>query len=73
MTGAEIRQKFSRFLSRKAARDCAIVVAHADAPNLLFTNAGMNQFVPIFLASKAAVEAAARGRHAEMHSRRRET
>ena len=74
MTGAEIRQSFLDFFREKQH---AIVPSSSllpDAPNLLFTNAGMNQFVPDFSRpAKAVVEAAARGRHAEMYSRRRET
>jgi alanyl-tRNA synthetase len=49
MTGAEIRQSFLDFFREK---EHAIVPSSSlmpDAPNLLFTNAGMNQFVPIFL------------------------
>src|SRR4030095_11687444 len=55
MTGAEIRQSFLDFF-RENQR--AIVPSSSllpDAPNLLFTNAGMNQFVPIFLAQQKPV------------------
>ncbi len=49
MTSKEIRQSFFDFFE---ARQHTIVPSGSllpDAPNLLFTNAGMNQFVPIFL------------------------
>ncbi|HUB67676.1 MAG TPA: alanine--tRNA ligase [Candidatus Methylacidiphilales bacterium] len=49
MTSSEIRNSFLDFFREKSH---AIVPSSSllpDAPNLLFTNAGMNQFVPIFL------------------------
>ncbi len=49
MTSSQIRQSFLDFFREKQH---AIVPSSSllpDAPNLLFTNAGMNQFVPIFL------------------------
>ncbi|MDQ2868031.1 MAG: alanine--tRNA ligase [Verrucomicrobiota bacterium] len=54
MTSAEIRQSFLDFFREK---EHAIVPSSsllADSPNLLFTNAGMNQFVPIFLGQQKA-------------------
>ncbi|MGD1031982.1 MAG: alanine--tRNA ligase [Opitutaceae bacterium] len=52
MTSAEIRQSFLEFF---AAREHTIVPSSSllpDSPGLLFTNAGMNQFVPIFLGER---------------------
>ena len=49
MTAAEIRQSFLDFFREK---EHAIVPSSPllpSSPNLLFTNAGMNQFVPYFL------------------------
>ncbi len=49
MTSTEIRRSFLDFFRSK---DHTIVPSSSllpDSPNLLFTNAGMNQFVPIFL------------------------
>jgi alanyl-tRNA synthetase len=54
MTSAEIRQSFLDFF---ASKQHAIVPSSSlmpTAPNLLFTNAGMNQFVPYFLGDQAA-------------------
>src|SRR5437773_11780214 len=49
MTSAEIRQSFLNFFREKQHTIVPSSSLLPDAPNLLFTNAGMNQFVPIFL------------------------
>jgi alanyl-tRNA synthetase len=49
MTSAEIRRSFLDFFREKQHTIVPSSSLLPDAPNLLFTNAGMNQFVPIFL------------------------
>jgi len=49
MTSNEIRQSFLDFFASKQHTIVKSGSLLPDAPNLLFTNAGMNQFVPIFL------------------------
>ncbi len=49
MTSKEIRQSFLDFFESKQHTVVPSASLMPDAPNLLFTNAGMNQFVPIFL------------------------
>ncbi|MEY2503959.1 MAG: alanyl-tRNA synthetase [Verrucomicrobiota bacterium] len=49
MTAAEIRQSFFDFFREKQHTIVSSASLLPDSPNLLFTNAGMNQFVPIFL------------------------
>ncbi|QQY07689.1 MAG: alanine--tRNA ligase [Candidatus Xiphinematobacter sp.] len=49
MTSAEIRSSFLKFFSSKGHSLIRSSSLLPDSPNLLFTNAGMNQFVPIFL------------------------
>ena len=54
MTSAEIRTSFLEYF---AAREHTIVPSASlmpDSPGLLFTNAGMNQFVPFFLGDREA-------------------
>jgi len=48
-TSSEIRQSFLDFFKEKQHTIVSSASLMPDAPNLLFTNAGMNQFVPIFL------------------------
>ena len=49
MTSTQIRQSFLDFFQSKQHSIVESSSLMPDAPNLLFTNAGMNQFVPIFL------------------------
>jgi alanyl-tRNA synthetase len=54
MTSAQIRQSFLDFFREQKHTIVPSSSLLPDAPNLLFTNAGMNQFVPIFLGQQKA-------------------
>ncbi len=54
MTSAQIRQSFLDFFASKQHSIVPSSSLMPTAPNLLFTNAGMNQFVPYFLGDQAA-------------------
>ncbi|MCX6894350.1 MAG: alanine--tRNA ligase [Verrucomicrobia bacterium] len=49
MTSTQIRQSYPDFFKSKQHTIVPSSSLMPDSPNLLFTNAGMNQFVPIFL------------------------
>ncbi len=52
LTSTEIRQGFLDFFNRQKHTIVASSSLMPDSPNLLFTNAGMNQFVPFFLGER---------------------
>jgi len=54
MTSSQIRQSFLDFFKSKQHTIVPSSSLMPDSPGLLFTNAGMNQFVPIFLNQKKA-------------------
>jgi alanyl-tRNA synthetase len=54
LTGSEIRSSFLDFFRGKQHTIVPSSSLLPDSPNLLFTNAGMNQFVPIFLGGAKA-------------------
>ena len=54
MTSNQIRQSFLDFFREKQHTIVPSSSLRPDSPNLLFTNAGMNQFVPYFLGAEAA-------------------
>ena len=52
MTSAEIRESFCQFFESKQHTRVASASLLPQSPGLLFTNAGMNQFVPYFLGTQ---------------------
>lgn len=54
MTSREIRQSFLDFFAEKKHAIVPSASLMPTSPNLLFTNAGMNQFIPYFLGTEAA-------------------
>ncbi|MEM1221934.1 MAG: alanine--tRNA ligase [Verrucomicrobiota bacterium] len=54
MTSAEIRQSFLDFFKEKQHTVVPSASLMPQSPGLLFTNAGMNQFVPYFLGTEKA-------------------
>jgi len=60
MTSSEIRQSFLDFFNEKQHTIVPSASLMPQSPGLLFTNAGMNQFVPYFLGTEKALYSPAR-------------
>jgi alanyl-tRNA synthetase len=60
MTSSEIRQSFLDFFASKQHTPVSSASLMPQSPGLLFTNAGMNQFVPYFLGTEKAPYSPAR-------------
>ena len=73
MTSAEIRQSFLDFFARQGHTVVPSTSLLPDSPGLLFTNAGMNQFVPIFLGDRAADVSKWAGAHPAKDTRAADT
>jgi alanyl-tRNA synthetase len=56
MNSEEIRSGFIDFFSNRGHKILPSASLLPESPNLLFTNAGMNQFVPYFLGSREPVD-----------------
>lgn len=56
MTSSEVRNSFLQYFADRQHRVVPSASLLPTAPNLLFTNAGMNPFVPIFLGEEPAEE-----------------
>jgi alanyl-tRNA synthetase len=54
MTSSDIRRSFLEFFAERGHTIVPSASLLPDSPGLLFTNAGMNQFVPIFLGDRPA-------------------
>ncbi|MEM9283481.1 MAG: alanine--tRNA ligase [Verrucomicrobiota bacterium] len=54
MTSRELRQSFLDFFAEKKHTIVPSASLMPTSPNLLFTNAGMNQFIPFFLGTESA-------------------
>ena len=72
MKAHQIRQSFLDFFESKKHQVVTSASLLPESPNLLFTNAGMNQFVPYFLGDQKAPFSSGRG-HPKMHSGRWKT
>src|SRR5258705_3204753 len=73
MTSAEIRQRFLDFFARQGHTIVPSSSLLPDSPGLLFTNAGMNQFVSIFLGNRPADVSKWAGAHPAKDTRAADT
>ncbi len=73
MTSAEIRQSFLDFFARQQHTIVPSASLLPDSPGLLFTNAGMNPFVPFFLGDKQPDVASWAGARPALNTRATDT